>query len=72
MPPWLAFERRIFVKRNLPDVLRTSLRHGNARHADLARGESLIIVCLVYRRTKKAAGVESGGGKGRGWLGLSP
>jgi DNA repair photolyase len=43
MPPWLAFERRIFVKRNLPDVLRTSLRHGNARHADLARGESLII-----------------------------
>jgi DNA repair photolyase len=43
MPPWLAFERRIFVKRNVPDVLRDALRHGSARHAELARGETLVI-----------------------------
>lgn len=43
MPPWLAFERRIFVKRNVPDVVRTALRRGSARHAELARGESLVI-----------------------------
>jgi DNA repair photolyase len=43
MPPWLAFERRIFVKRNVPDVVRASLRHGSARHAELARGETLVI-----------------------------
>ena len=43
MPPWLAFERRIFVKRNVPDVLREALRHGSARHAELARGETLVI-----------------------------
>lgn len=43
MPPWLAFERRIFVKRNVPDVVRATLRHGSARHAELSRGESLVI-----------------------------
>ena len=43
MPPCLAFERRIFVKRNVPDVLRDALRHGSARHAELARGETLVI-----------------------------
>ncbi len=43
MPPWLAFERQIFVKRNVPDVLRDALRHGSARHAELARGETLVI-----------------------------
>jgi DNA repair photolyase len=43
MPPWLAFERRIFVKRNVPDVLRDALRNGSARHAELARGETLVI-----------------------------
>jgi len=43
MPPWLAFERRIFVKRNVADVLRDALRNGSARHAELARGETLVI-----------------------------
>lgn len=43
MPPWLAFERRIFVKRNAPQVVRTTLRQGCERHAGLTRGESLVI-----------------------------
>jgi DNA repair photolyase len=31
LPPWLAFERRIFVKRNAPEVLRATLRSQQAR-----------------------------------------
>ncbi len=43
MPPWLAFERRIFVKRNAPAVLRETLRHGGPRHLGLVRGDALVI-----------------------------
>src|SRR5688500_7193955 len=43
MPPWLAFERRIFVKRNAADVLRRTLRYGSARHVALVEGESVVI-----------------------------
>jgi DNA repair photolyase len=43
LEPWLAFERRIFVKQNAPDVLRKALRFGSARHAGLARGEWIAI-----------------------------
>src|SRR5687768_13312172 len=43
MPPWLAFERRVFVKENAPDVLRRALRHGSDRHLDLIRGETIVI-----------------------------
>jgi DNA repair photolyase len=43
MPPWLAFERRIFVKTNAPAVLRRALRHGGARHLGLVQGETLVI-----------------------------
>jgi DNA repair photolyase len=43
MPPWLAFERRIFVKRNVADVLRATLRHGGPRHRGLIEGEWLVI-----------------------------
>jgi DNA repair photolyase len=43
MQPWLAFERRIFVKRNVVDVLRRALRTGSARHTGLVRGEGLLI-----------------------------
>src|SRR5688500_6359454 len=43
MPPWLAFERRIFVKRNAADVLRRTLRYGSARHLALVEGESVMI-----------------------------
>jgi DNA repair photolyase len=43
MPPWLAFERRIFVKQNAAEVLRDALRHGSERHLALLHGESLVI-----------------------------
>ena len=43
LPPWLAFERRIFVKRNVADVLRATLRDGGPRHRGLIEGEWLVI-----------------------------
>ena len=42
-PPWLAFERRIFVKENAPDVLRQTLRTGSERLLGLLRDEELVI-----------------------------
>src|SRR6185503_7702032 len=41
LPPWLAFERRIFVKQNAADVLRKTLRHGSDRHLALLKGETI-------------------------------
>ena len=43
MPPWLAFERNIFVKQNAPEVLARTLRHGSEKHLALLRGEAIII-----------------------------
>lgn len=43
MVPWLAFERRIFVKTNAPDVLRRTLRHGSDRHLKLLERETIVI-----------------------------
>lgn len=43
LPPWLAFERRIFVKLNAADALRKVLRHGSEKHAALLEGESIVI-----------------------------
>ena len=43
LPPWLAFERRIFVKQNAADVLRKALRHGSDKHMALLRGETIVI-----------------------------
>ena len=43
LPPWLAFERAIVVKRNAPDVLARALWHGPERLADLARGHRIVI-----------------------------
>ena len=43
MPPWLAFERRIFVKENAADVLRRALRNGSDRHLALLGDESIVI-----------------------------
>ncbi len=43
MPPWLAFERRIFVKRDAPDILARALRHGGEKYASLAKGEMILI-----------------------------
>jgi DNA repair photolyase len=43
MPPWLAFERRIFVKHNAPDVLARALRYGSDKYLALVQGETLLI-----------------------------
>jgi DNA repair photolyase len=43
MPPWLAFERRIFVKQNAADALRKVLRHGSDKHTSLIHGDSIVI-----------------------------
>lgn len=43
MPPWLAFERNIFVKHNAPDVLARTLRQGSERHLALINGETIVI-----------------------------
>lgn len=41
MPPWLAFERQIFVKENAADVLRRTLRQGSDKHLNLLKGEGI-------------------------------
>ena len=41
LPPWLAFERQIFVKENAADALRNALRHGSDKHLNLLRGEGI-------------------------------
>ncbi len=43
MPPWLAFERHIFVKQNAPQQLARALRQGSDRHLNLIRGEAVVI-----------------------------
>jgi len=47
LPPWLAFERRIYVKTNAAEVLRAALGTSggpvSGRYARLARGDSLVI-----------------------------
>lgn len=43
LPPWLAFERRIFVKHNAAESLRRDLVHGGPRHRALFAGEAMVI-----------------------------
>jgi DNA repair photolyase len=43
MPPWLAFERRIFVKRDAPDILARALRTGGERYLGLIHGDTILI-----------------------------
>ena len=43
MPPWLAFERRIFVKQNAAEALARALRHGSEKHRGLIQGEAVLI-----------------------------
>ncbi|MBC7894672.1 MAG: radical SAM protein [Cytophagaceae bacterium] len=44
LPPWLAFERRIFVKRNAAEVLRKTLRErGTSAAGAVQRGEPIVI-----------------------------
>ena len=42
-PPWLAFERNIFVKHNAPEILSRTLRHGSDKHLALLEGEAIVI-----------------------------
>jgi DNA repair photolyase len=43
MPPWLAFERRIFVKRDAADILARALRTGGERYLGLIHGDTILI-----------------------------
>ena len=43
LPPWLAFERNIFVKKNAPEILSRTLRFGSDRHLKLLDGETIVI-----------------------------
>ena len=43
LPPWLAFERRIFVKRNAAEALRHALRPGSERLRALTSGEVVVV-----------------------------
>ena len=43
IPPWLAFERHIFVKRNAGEILSRTLRHGSDKHLALLEGEAIVI-----------------------------
>ncbi len=43
IPPWLAFERHIFVKRNAASALARALRQGSEKHLALVRGETIVI-----------------------------
>lgn len=43
MPPWLAFERNIFVKQNAPEVLARTLRQGSDKHLSLINGDAIVI-----------------------------
>ncbi len=43
LPPWLAFERRVFVKRNAADVLRRTLRDRASAAGAVQRGEPIVL-----------------------------
>jgi DNA repair photolyase len=43
MPPWLAFERNIFVKQNAPEILAKTLRQGSDKHLSLLKGDAIVI-----------------------------
>lgn len=43
LPPWLAFERRIFVKRNAAQALRRTLQGRSKSPGALQRGEPIVI-----------------------------
>jgi DNA repair photolyase len=55
LPPWLAFERQIFVKENAADVLRRTLRHGSEKHLNLLKGEGIGIgtACDPYQPAER-------------------
>jgi DNA repair photolyase len=44
LPAWLAFERRVLVKRDAPALVRRALGGGSARYRGLLRGEEAVVV----------------------------
>lgn len=44
MPPWLAFERRVFVKRTAAGLLRQALRRGGDRLRPLLSGDQALVI----------------------------
>jgi DNA repair photolyase len=44
LPPWLAFERRVLVKRDAPALVRQALGRHAARHARLLAGLEAVVV----------------------------
>jgi DNA repair photolyase len=44
LPPWLAFERRVLVKRDAPALVRRALASGSARYRGLLAGEEAVVV----------------------------
>jgi DNA repair photolyase len=44
LPPWLAFERRVLVKRDAPALVRDALRGRAARYRRLLAGEEAVVV----------------------------
>ena len=62
MPPWLAFERQIFVKENAAEALRRALRHGSDKHLRLIRGERIGIGTATdpYQPAERRFGITRG------------
>ena len=62
MPPWLAFERQIFVKQNAADALRRALRHGSNKHLKLIRGDRIGIGTATdpYQPAERRFGITRG------------
>ena len=44
LPPWLAFERRVLVKREAPALLRRALAGGAARYEPLLAGREALVI----------------------------
>jgi len=62
MAPWLAFERRIFVKRNAPEMLARALRTGSDRHRRLVNDEAIVIGTATdpYQPAERRFGITRG------------
>jgi DNA repair photolyase len=62
VPPWLAFERHILVKRNAPDALARALRQGGPRHRALLEGEGILIGTATdpYQPAERRYGITRG------------
>jgi DNA repair photolyase len=44
LPPWLAFERRVLVKRDAPALVRHALGRHAARHARMLSGDEAVVI----------------------------